>query len=500
MIITKEIQLRGCALSRVSLKTGPGVFEVLASVCHSHQEALKQFIENAADAIQQLGTDEGRISIQLQYEELKGESPSRALKNIIVSDNGIGMRPRKMKHVLEHIGDSEKVQFALQGEKGIGLLAFSLIAEELHLASSPKDGVASNCLVFKRSWLKKGKGEIVESCPRHTHSERGTHAFLENILPEAADKLSKERLKEYLGREFASDLRRALYAMTISDDTVQEPVPPQRYRGVKAMTSPIPLGKAGSASIELHVLPWEMADATISLYGRGGARICFLTDLDEFKFAPWIDRRIEGHVRFDDLKRTADKAAVVQDEVYQKLVTELHKLEPLIKKTIEDISAESRERRYDLIMHKTSRLIDRFLRYRDRGLLDELIASSRAGKADERKSVAREPGAPPSSEKPPKSRPNHPRPIDARVPGIAFQAPPREKSLARSWFDAGSGSICINREHPEFMLSQREDTRCVRYLFSIWVKESLLQEYGADAERLADEMVGMLAEAEPLLW
>ena len=487
-------------MSRVSLKTGPGVFEVLASVCHSHQEALKQFVENAADAIQQLGTDEGRISIQLQYEEPKEELTTRALKNIVISDNGIGMRRKKMKHVLEHIGDSEKVQFALQGEKGIGLLAFSLIAEELHLASSPKDGVASSCLVIKRSWLKKGRGEIVESCRKHLHSTRGTRAYLENILPEAADKFSKERLKEYLGREFASDLRRALYAMTLSDDTVQEPVPPQRYRGIKAMASPIPLGRAGSASIEIHVLPWEMADANISLYGRGGSRICLLTDMDEFKFAPWNDKRIEGHVRFDDLKRTADKAAVVQDEVYLKLVNELHKLEPLIKKTIEDISAESRERRYELIMHKTSRLIDRFLRYRDKGLLEQLVASTRAGSAEERKSVTKETVPAPESEKPAKPKPKHPRPMDSRVPGIAFQAPPQEKSLARSWFDTGSGAICINREHPEFMLSQREDTRCVRYLFSIWVKESLLQEYGADAERLADEMVGMLAEAEPLLW
>lgn len=487
-------------MSRVPLKTGPGVFEVLASVCHSHQEALKQFVENAADAIQQSGPDEGSISIQLQYQESKGELPTRVLKNIVISDNGIGMRRRKMKYVLEHIGDSEKVQFALQGEKGIGLLAFSLIAEELHLASSPKDGVASSCLVLKRSWLKKGAGEIMESCRRHTHSTKGTRAYLEKILPEAADKLSKERLKEYLGREFASDLRRALYAMTISDDHIQEPVPPQRYRGVKAMASPIPLGKAGSASIELHVLPWEMADANVSLYGRGGSRICLLTDLDEFKFAPWTDKRIEGHVRFDDLKRTADKAAVVQDEVYQKLVNELHKLEPLIKKTIEDISAESQERRYDLIMHKTSRLIDRFLRYRDRGLLEQLVASSRAGVADEKKQVAKEPVTLPGKGKPAKSKPRQARTIDARVPGIAFRAPPQERSLARSWFDSGSGSIFINREHPEFMLSQREDTRCVRYLFSIWVKESLLQEYGADAERLADEMVGMLAEAEPLLW
>jgi hypothetical protein len=60
--------------------------------------------------------------------------------------------------------------------------------------------------------------------------------------------------------------------------------------------------------------------------------------------------------------------------------------------------------------------------------------------------------------------------------------------------------ICINRGHVEFLLSQRENKRCVRYLFTIWAKENLLQEYGANAERIADEMVGVLAEAEPLIW
>ena len=70
----------------------------------------------------------------------------------------------------------------------------------------------------------------------------------------------------------------------------------------------------------------------------------------------------------------------------------------------------------------------------------------------------------------------------------------------RSLYDPDAGTIVINREHSEFLLAQREDRRCLRYLFSIWVKESLLQEYGTDAEKVADEMVGVLAEAEPLLW
>jgi hypothetical protein len=34
-------------MARVNLKTGSGVFEVLAHVCRSPQEAVKQFVENA---------------------------------------------------------------------------------------------------------------------------------------------------------------------------------------------------------------------------------------------------------------------------------------------------------------------------------------------------------------------------------------------------------------------------------------------------------------------
>jgi hypothetical protein len=77
--------------------------------------------------------------------------------------------------------------------------------------------------------------------------------------------------------------------------------------------------------------------------------------------------------------------------------------------------------------------------------------------------------------------------------------PSQERAELRSWYDPDSGCICVNREHSEFLLSQREDARCIRYLFSLWVKESLLQDYGADAEKLADELIGRLAEAEPLL-
>ncbi|MBN1643493.1 MAG: ATP-binding protein [Dehalococcoidales bacterium] len=483
-------------MAKVTLHTGPGVFEVLAHVCRSPSEALKQFVENAADAIEQEGTNEGEILLKLTYQPVLNGLGAHALNSISVKDNGVGMTPEKMKQVLQQIGSSEKLHLALRGEQGIGLLAFALIAEELHLASSPEEGQASSCLVLKRQWLKKGHAEIIEKCRKHEHKHKGTVAYLEGILPEIAVQLSKDRIKEYLGQQFASDLRTNLYALSISDDHTFEPIHPQRFRGVKVMSANVHVPKAGSAYAELYVLPWEMADASINLYGRGGTRICALTDLQDFKVLPWLDQRLEGYIRYDRLMRTADKTAVVQDEVFRAFVDKLKELEPKIQKLIEEVSAESQEQRFNIILNRAGRLIDRFVRYREKGLLETLGMApvTTTAKAGAQEVKPKEP--PPILQKMP-ARIVLRQPT--RAPHIKLQAPAEAKSDYRSWYDPKEGVICINREHYEFLLSQREDRRCMRYLFYIWVKESLLQEFGTQAEKVADEMVGLLAEAEPLL-
>jgi hypothetical protein len=487
-------------MAQVKLHTGPGVFAVLANVCRSPQEALKQFVENAADAIEQAKIEDGQIAIQLQYTDGLTATP---LKQIAIQDNGVGMTPEKMRQVLNSIGDSDKINVALRGEQGIGLLAFALIAQELHLASGAEEGKPSSCLVLKRSWLKTGRAEVVERCQAHEHTHRGTVVYLEDILPEIASQLTKSRIKDYLGQQFASDLRANVYTMYISDDHDMEQIHSQRYRGVKVLSTNLPLGKGSNGFVELYVLPWEMSDANIGLYGRGGTRICLLTDLADFKMLPWTDQRLEGYIRCDKLKRTADKTAVVQDEVYTTFRAELHQLEPRIQKLILEVSTETLERRFNIIMSRAGRLIDKFLRYREKGLLEELplLAASTAERGGQ---TAPGTGKHEEELKPIPSagmKPEHPTfRAASRAPFIRLQSAPRDKSIYRSWYDPKQSVICINRDHAEFLLSQREDRRCLRYLFNIWAKESLLQEYGPQAEKVADEMVGVLAEAEPLLW
>ena len=191
-------------MAKVKLHTGPGVFEVLSNVCRNPLESLKQFVENAADAVEQANTDEGHIWIRLQYQPAGNKQTDSLLQSISIQDNGVGMTPEKMKDVLHRIGDSEKLNLALRGEQGIGLLAFALIAEEVHLASNAKEGSLSSCVVLKRPWLRKGHAEIIERCSHHKHTHRGTITYLEGILPEIASQLSKVRIKDYLGQQFAS--------------------------------------------------------------------------------------------------------------------------------------------------------------------------------------------------------------------------------------------------------------------------------------------------------
>lgn len=485
--------------TEVELKTGVGIFEVLAHICRSPLDAFKQFVENAADAIEQAGENGGCSRIEVEYETAP-QGQVAAIESIVVEDNGIGMSPLKMRQVLQQIGNSEKLNCVLRGEKGVGILAFALIASELHLCSTDEDGVAASCLVLRRNLLKAGLGEIREQCPLHTHSKRGTRAYLMGISPEVAAQFNKQRLKDYLGREFANDLQRHLYTLLLANNGHGfEPIQPQRFRGMKVLSADFPLGHFGHGFAQLYALPVETPDAMVSLYGRGGARICDLVELGDFKKRPWMDQRLEGYIRCDQLRRTADKTAVVQDEIYRALVAELATIEPQIMEQLEQVSQEYQERRLSKVIRRTEQFINKFLRYIEgKASLEELMpvrreATERTGLLGQGAPLFLEPKkAPVLANRP--ALPRHTAPSPSRL--IRLSSPPPDKARYRSWYDATTGTININSEHVDFLEAERHDRQCLRYLFTTWAKEYLLAEYGADAPRVADEMVGLLAKAE----
>jgi len=483
-------------MAEVKLQTGTGVFEVLAHVCRSPMEAFRQFVENSADAIEQVAEKEGSIRITLERKKAADSRESLPV-NISVQDNGIGMSLDKAKQVVQTIGDSEKLNLVLRGEKGIGLLAFAEIATELHLCTTPANDIPPVCLVLKKEWLRAGLAQIIEQCPLHSRSKRGTTAFLMDIVPQVSSQLTKTRIKEHLGREFANDLRHNMYSMLIRDDNRYEPIEPQRFRGINALTTTISLGPHRYATLELYALPLEVPDAAVSLYGRGGTRVCHITDLEEFKKRPWSDQMLEGYIRCDWLKRTADKTAVVQDEIYVTLTRELHAMEPRLEQQLQTVAHEYEIQRMEQIVKRVDTFINRFLRYLESG---GVLPEPRPSSVEQSQSnVVEKPATPPSQPKPRAAgQPARQRAPHVPLLRVELSSPTEQMAPYRSWYDTDTGVIRINREHTNFLKAERDNRQCAWYLFNIWAKERLLAEYGSDAAKLADEMVGLLTEAEPL--
>lgn len=466
----------------VSLGTGRGVFEILAHVCRSYLEAFRQFAENSTDAIVLTGRRDGAIRICLVREE------DAVLREVVLEDNGIGMDPGKMQQVMRSIGQSEKVDLALRGEKGIGILAFALIAREVHMNSASQDGTESACLVLRQQDLPQGRGEVLTPCPLHHRQTQGTTVHLMGILPEVGYYLTRERLNEYLGREFASDLRTGLYTMVLEDGGRRMPVAPQHYRGVRLMAQNVALGSMGHASVELYFLPLEAPDTSVGVYGRGGLRICSLSGLEAFQRPPWQDRRLEGYVRCDLLKCTADKTAIVQDRVYWELVTALKTLELRLRQEVTRAIQEHRERRLGRVLRRVDSLVERFIHYLEEGT-PLRVAAPRERHGD----AGHANGTPPL-----RSGGNGTR---RSFQPIHFQLmdPTGQEDRWQSWENGGQELVHVNQEHGDLLEAEQDESRCARYLFALWAKEHLLAEYGSDSRRIAEQLVSWLNKAEPLL-
>ena len=494
-------------MPEIKLRTGPGVYEVLAYASGGTLEAFKQFVENAADAIQEHGRDDGVIHIELLREAGTGRRGRTRLKSIIVRDNGVGMSAQKMQKVAKSIGDSEKLQLALRGEKGIGILAFAVICERVHIASYAGEEEQGNCLVLAREWLRQERAEILDDCAAHRLRTQGTHVYLYDILPEAAERLTKENIKKFLGREFSQDLINNSFGIQIRDGPRYEPVEPKRFRGVSIMRQPLRVD-GDNAYVELYALPRAADDAHVSLLGRAGSRICHLAALDDFQHEPWQDRRLEGFIKYDKLRRTAAKTGVVEDKHYVALSAKLAEIEPEVKDKLDSIGTEERQKELRDILSRVRELVSELaqrlaLSQFTEALVEAAGTTQLAGETDpfDRAPGGRRRGR--GRGRPTLAigdrQPNGEKPLKRiSTPQLVPTVPPEDKRGVRSWYDDIERIIYVNEEHPDFLEAREDQPRFARYLTHVWIKEAMLQQYATNSPRLSDEMVGVISQAEAL--
>jgi len=90
--------------------------------------------------------------------------------------------------------------------------------------------------------------------------------------------------------------------MSISDNHDFELIPPAKMSRRESNVHKSAMSKAGSAYIELYVLPWEMADARLTFTDAAGHGFVPKRILADFQCAGrGQTQRLEGYIRYDHL-------------------------------------------------------------------------------------------------------------------------------------------------------------------------------------------------------
>lgn len=184
---------------------------------------------------------------------------------------------------------------------------------------------------------------------------------------EAASAITPRRLREYLGREFASDLRERRFSIVLEAGGRCEPVEPLRPRGVAILSEVLPLEVWGNVLVDVRILSSETSVSGVSLYGRGGLQVCSLAAVNGRGGRAWVDGRLEGSMRCDRFKLTADKTAVVQDQVYSQFILALSVAGPRLSKAMALVASDHMEKRMAQVTRRVNALVDRFLRHLQEG-------------------------------------------------------------------------------------------------------------------------------------
>lgn len=98
------------------------IFHQLSTMYKNPEEALREYITNAVDSIQ----NKGEITAVIDHYS----------RTIIIEDNGPGMSYQKLSKLPIEVGDSEKYgRIDQRGEKAVGILAFGTLGNRLQIVS-----------------------------------------------------------------------------------------------------------------------------------------------------------------------------------------------------------------------------------------------------------------------------------------------------------------------------------------------------------------------------
>lgn len=462
-------------------------------------KALLEQVENAIDEYPPGYERKGPIEVRI----VKRGRGSR----IEISDRGRGFVPDDqgrpdLQGVVTRVAKSLKGRIkdykGAQGEFAVGLFGFRTIGREM-IIETTTDYAAYPHLAkdygLKRKGLSPTYVMTVDADTLKARIERGEVQRRKAGTTVVIKKLRNARVwtaakvKKAIEEELWDRLLEKGLTVRVRDNRNEFHVTPRErdFEGarfpVSALETPF-----GPLQVELYVLEKEDPKAAVSVLrgkeeGSGATRVYKrLTDMDEFRGAPWNLKRVQGWVRYDAAKLSGpNRAEFFQDERYLAFVKALQGVEDDLHNMVQVQDAQREKKALRRVLKTLRNDLERVCRE-----LPHLDIFRIARDRSHALYISRPEGQSPP--KKPSKRRKQPQPTSATRPrrrSLVGMPPPEFVTDGVSWrsrYSAGDHVVFVNKGHPDYERETVTHRRWYRYLLKLYTKELVLQCYEGTEE------------------
>ncbi len=334
---------------------------------HDPINALREFVQNARDAVVDAGLSGKQAVVQVHLEDLRQG-------RVVVFDNGVGMPEEKLRRLFREICSSEKLKRVdLEGRFGIGLLSYLAIADECEIVSRATGRRETWKLVFpKRSELERpGQGRPQGRLER-VREEReicGTDVILRGVHEHIAGALTAQRVVSHLQRHYGPQIEEGVFTLLVigrgkgrSQRPVCHEVRPFRYRGELFRREVAT--QYGKVTFELYLHPRANGRCVHLLVGPSAlGDITRAIPSGYLDRPPWNEGRMEGEVRCDYLEPNPTRSQVVyHPEKLRAFLRAVADVEPMLHGQLESLSRQQLGKERDDVLAAIQRAFVRVVR------------------------------------------------------------------------------------------------------------------------------------------
>ncbi len=208
---------------KITIDISPRIVLSNASLYNDVNRVFMEYIDNSIDSAETLFSKDGSYERDIKI-NVNFEGVNSSTKQLIITDNCLGMDNDGLLHVIQDIGNSDKkAQPWTNGQFGYGVYSFLAICKEIEIISKV-DSQKPRKISINRDLFEKDKtsqAELLppEVCPNHLFEYKsGTKIILKEFDKDHRYDINISNLKEEIEKHFEQLLARKNISVSLSNN------------------------------------------------------------------------------------------------------------------------------------------------------------------------------------------------------------------------------------------------------------------------------------------